>query len=64
LLAGGEIYVLPGALVALPLLAAARAAWEFFGERLVLEPWQEGGAPPVEVELEEAPPPPRVAGRA
>jgi predicted PurR-regulated permease PerM len=61
LLAGGEIYGLPGALVALPLLAAGRAAWEFFGERLVLEPWQEGGAPPVEVELEEAPPPPRVA---
>jgi predicted PurR-regulated permease PerM len=61
LLAGGEIYGLPGALVALPLLAAGRAAWEFFGERLVLEPWQEGGSPPVEVELEEAPPPPRVA---
>jgi predicted PurR-regulated permease PerM len=61
LLAGGEIYGLPGALVALPLLAAGRAAWEFFGERLVLEPWPEGGSPPVEVELEEAPPPPRVA---
>jgi predicted PurR-regulated permease PerM len=60
LLAGGEIYGLPGALVALPLLAAGRAMWEFFGERLVLEPWQEGGSPPVEVELEEAPPP-RVA---
>jgi predicted PurR-regulated permease PerM len=60
LLAGGEIYGLPGALVALPLLAAGRAAWEFFGERLVLEPWPDGGAPPVEVELEEAPPP-RVA---
>jgi putative heme transporter len=57
LLAGGEIYGLPGALVALPLLAAGRAAWEFFGERVELEPWEKGGVPPVEVELEEAPPP-------
>jgi len=57
LLAGGEIYGLPGALVALPLLAAGRAMWEFFGERIELEPWKEGGVPPVEVELEEAPPP-------
>jgi predicted PurR-regulated permease PerM len=57
LLAGGEIYGLPGALIALPLLAAGRAMWEFFGERITLEPWEEGGAPPVEVELEEAPPP-------
>ena len=54
LLAGGEIYGLPGALVALPLLAAGRAAWEFFGERVELESWERGGAPPVEVELEEA----------
>jgi predicted PurR-regulated permease PerM len=61
LLAGGEIYGLPGVLVALPLLAAGRAMWEFFGERLLLEPWREGGTPPVEVELDEAPPPPRVA---
>ncbi|MGB2876249.1 MAG: AI-2E family transporter [Gaiellaceae bacterium] len=52
LLAGGEIYGLPGALVALPLLAAGRAIWEFFGERVSLEPWQEGGPIPVEVELE------------
>jgi predicted PurR-regulated permease PerM len=57
LLAGGEVYGLPGALVALPLLAAGRAAWEFFGERVELEPWERGGVPPVEVELEEAPPP-------
>jgi predicted PurR-regulated permease PerM len=54
LLAGGEIYGLPGALVALPMLAVGRAIWEFFGERLELEPWKEGGAPPVEVELEDA----------
>ena len=57
LLAGGEIYGLPGALVALPLLAAARAIWEFFSERVTLEPWQEGGvtqggAIPVEVQSE------------
>jgi predicted PurR-regulated permease PerM len=53
LLAGGEIYGLPGALVALPILAVGRAIWEFFGERLELEAWQEGGVPPVEVELED-----------
>jgi predicted PurR-regulated permease PerM len=62
LLAGGEIYGLPGALIALPLLAAGRAAWEFFSERVQLEPWDEGGVPPVEV-LEEAPPPPAAAQR-
>jgi predicted PurR-regulated permease PerM len=56
LLAGGEIYGLPGALVALPLLAAGRAIWEFFSERVALEPWQEGGAIPVEVEIEETRP--------
>jgi predicted PurR-regulated permease PerM len=39
LLAGGEIYGFPGILVALPLLAAARAAWEFFGERIELARW-------------------------
>src|SRR5439155_14002563 len=61
LLAGGEIYGLPGALIALPLLAAGRAIWEFFGERVELEPWEEGGVLPVEVELEPAPPPPAAA---
>jgi predicted PurR-regulated permease PerM len=39
LLAGGEIYGFPGIIVALPLLAAGRAAWEFFGERIELERW-------------------------
>jgi predicted PurR-regulated permease PerM len=65
LLAGGEIYGLPGALVALPLLAAGRAMWEFFSERVELEPWEGGEvAVPVEVELEEAePPPPAAASR-
>jgi predicted PurR-regulated permease PerM len=56
LVAGGEIYGFPGVLVALPLLAAARAIWEFFSDRISLEPWQEGGTVPVEVELEEAQP--------
>jgi predicted PurR-regulated permease PerM len=53
LLAGGEIYGLPGALISLPLLAASRAIWEFFGERVTFESWQEGGKVPVEVEVEE-----------
>jgi predicted PurR-regulated permease PerM len=56
LLAGGEIYGLPGALVALPLLAAGRAIWEFFGERVTLQPWEERAAVPVEVEVEETRP--------
>ena len=63
LLAGGEIYGLPGALIALPLLAAARAMWEFFGERVELEPWDEADALPVDVGLEEAKPPPAAASR-
>ncbi len=50
LLAGTDIGGLPGALIALPLLAVARAIWEFFSERLQLEPWTGGGAIPVEVE--------------
>ena len=63
LLAGGEIYGLPGALIALPMLAAGRAVWEFFSERVELEPWEKGAPPPVEVALEEAPPPSAAAGR-
>jgi predicted PurR-regulated permease PerM len=51
LLAGIEIDGIPGALVALPLLAAGRATWEFFAERLELEPWKPGTIP-VEVEVE------------
>jgi predicted PurR-regulated permease PerM len=54
LLAGGEIYGLAGILVALPLLAAARAAWEFFSERVVFEKWTaDGGGPLVEIGLED-----------
>jgi predicted PurR-regulated permease PerM len=41
LLAGGEIYGFPGILVALPILAAGKAAWEFFAERLELARWPE-----------------------
>ncbi len=37
--AGTELYGLPGALVALPVLAVSRALWEFFSRRLTLEPW-------------------------
>src|SRR5215211_3890992 len=52
LLAGAELYGLPGVFVALPLLAVIRAIWEFFSERVELEPWAEGVVP-VEVELEQ-----------
>jgi predicted PurR-regulated permease PerM len=41
LLAGGEIYGFSGILVALPLLAAARAVWEFFSERIELAAWSD-----------------------
>ena len=65
LLAGGEIYGLPGIFVALPLLAVGRAVWEFFGERVEFESWEGAKGIPVEVEIEEAKPPevPRVARR-
>src|SRR5256885_5637447 len=48
--AGAELYGLPGALVALPLLAVGRALWEFFADRISLEPWgsETVGEPPVE----------------
>ena len=49
----------PGVFLALPTLAALRAVWEFFSERIRFEPWQGGEPVPVEVELEipEAPVP-------
>jgi predicted PurR-regulated permease PerM len=57
LLAGGELYGIPGVLIALPTMAGLRAIWEFFRTRLRLERWDEGQPEvPVEVELE----PPRV----
>jgi predicted PurR-regulated permease PerM len=42
LLAGFEAGGIPGALVALPILAVGRALWQFFGERIELEPWRAG----------------------
>jgi predicted PurR-regulated permease PerM len=51
LLAGGEIYGFAGILVALPLLAAGRAAWEFFSERVELQTWPTDG-PLTEIGLE------------
>jgi predicted PurR-regulated permease PerM len=65
LLAGGEIYGLPGIFVALPLLAVVRAVWEFFSERIEFEKWEEGAKLPVEVGVEpEAPADvPRAIGR-
>jgi putative heme transporter len=41
LAAGAELYGLPGALTALPLLAVARAIWEFFADRVTLQKWSE-----------------------
>ena len=65
LLAGGEIYGLPGVFVALPLLAAGRATWEFFSGRITLEPWDETAVPvPVEAEPEPKPEAPtRISAR-
>jgi predicted PurR-regulated permease PerM len=37
--AGTELYGLPGALTALPLLAVGRAMWEFFSGRITFEQW-------------------------
>ena len=58
LLAGAELYGIAGVLVALPTMAAGRAIWEFFHERVELETWEDG-ADHVAVEVDvEAPPPP------
>jgi predicted PurR-regulated permease PerM len=61
LLAGGEVYGLPGVFVALPLLAAARAIWEFFSDRVALESWTDAGPIPVEVVVEPPSAPPVAA---
>jgi predicted PurR-regulated permease PerM len=50
LLAGANIDGLPGALVALPLLAVGKAAWEFFAERTTFDSWAGGETIPLEVE--------------
>jgi predicted PurR-regulated permease PerM len=52
LLAGGEIYGFPGILIALPLLAALRAAWEFFSERVTFQEWPSGEPELVEIGIE------------
>ena len=54
LLAGAEIYGFPGIVVALPLLSALRAMWEFFSERIELQKWE--GDEPVAVGVEILPP--------
>ena len=56
LLAGGEIYGFAGILVALPLLAAGRAAWEFFAERVEFQTWSDD-APLGEIRVEPKKPP-------
>jgi predicted PurR-regulated permease PerM len=60
LLAGAELYGIAGVLVALPTMAAGRAIWEFFHERLELETWegQGDGLLPVEIGLEAGGSPP------
>jgi predicted PurR-regulated permease PerM len=52
LASGAALDGLAGALVALPVLAVARAIWEFFADRVHFEPWDRGDAVPTEVELE------------
>jgi predicted PurR-regulated permease PerM len=49
LAAGFELYSLPGALIALPLLAVGRAIWEFFADRITFEPWSSDEPLPVEL---------------
>jgi predicted PurR-regulated permease PerM len=56
LLAGGELYGIPGVLVALPTMAACRAIWEFFRGRITLEPWDDASDRDVPVEVELEPP--------
>ena len=56
LLSGGALYGIPGVLVALPTMAAGRAIWEFFRERIDFEPWDDAPDAPVPLEIE--PPPP------
>ena len=64
LLAGGALYGIAGVLVALPTMAAGRAIWEFFGERIDLEPWEDASGRPVAVEVELEPPRPEQPPRS
>ena len=53
LLAGGELYGIAGVLLALPTMAAGRAIWEFFSERLRFDHWDDDGVlSGVDIELE------------
>jgi predicted PurR-regulated permease PerM len=61
LLAGAEIYGFPGILVSLPLLAAGRAAWEFFGERIELQDWSTSEPIAVDVDIVPSDKPPATA---
>jgi predicted PurR-regulated permease PerM len=56
LLAGGELYGIAGVLLALPTMAAIRAIWEFFGERVQLESWDDAAETPFGAELDVAAP--------
>jgi predicted PurR-regulated permease PerM len=52
LLAGGELYGIWGVLLALPTMAAGRAIWEFFRERVEFDSWEDEQLP-LELELDE-----------
>ena len=52
LIAGGELYGIWGVLLALPTMAAARAIYEFFRERIEFDSWDDGDIP-VQLSLEE-----------
>jgi hypothetical protein len=54
LLAAGELYGLPGVLIAMPLVAVGRETAAFLIERIGLEPWRDRSIP-VEVEVEPEP---------
>jgi predicted PurR-regulated permease PerM len=56
LLAGGELYGIAGVLLALPTMAAIRAIWEFFGERVQLESWDDAAETPFGAEPDVAAP--------
>jgi predicted PurR-regulated permease PerM len=49
---GAEVYGLPGALIALPLLAVARAIWEFFVDRIRFESWSGSQPSAVDVDVD------------
>jgi predicted PurR-regulated permease PerM len=56
LLAGGELYGLPGILVTMPLVAIGREVWLFLRERIGLESWKDAALPvPVVLEKREEP---------